>query len=101
VVHEVERLQPLFASEEELDAFRERHSRHTVLRKDISSFRGECFLGIDAGSTTTKLALIDREGALLYSYYGSNLGSPLNSAIQALNTLYGELPEGAALSIPQ
>ena len=61
-VQEVERLQPLFRDEIELGEFRRRHSRHKVARKDLASHRGACYLGIDAGSTTTKLALIDSEG---------------------------------------
>src|SRR5690554_910061 len=60
-VQEVERLQPLFRDEIELGEFRRRHSRHKVARKDLASHRGACYLGIDAGSTTTKLALIDSE----------------------------------------
>lgn len=97
-VHEVERLRPLFINETELDEFRRRHNRDVVKRKAIESFSGKCFLGIDAGSTTTKAALIDEEGALLYSYYGSNEGSPLRSTIRILKELYGKLPSGAAVA---
>ena len=43
----------------------------------MSTYQGNAFLGIDAGSTTTKLALVSETGALLYSYYGSNEGNPL------------------------
>ena len=86
-VQEVERLQPLFRDEIELGEFRRRHSRHKVARKDLASHRGACYLGIDAGSTTTKLALIDSEGALMYYHYGSNRGSPLKSVIRELKAL--------------
>src|SRR5690606_12524407 len=75
--------------------FNRRHSRHKVARRDLASCRGPCYLGIDAGSTTTKLALIDSEGALLYYHYGSNRGSPLKSVIKELKKLYSRMPEGA------
>ena len=88
-------LQPLFNSEEEYQQFRKRHSLKSVPRRPLSKMEGPCFLGIDAGSTTTKLALIDQEGNLLYSHYGSNGGSPLNSTIKALRQLYRALPEKA------
>lgn len=94
---EVYRLNPLFTSEDEYSEFKKRHSMNSVKRKDLSSFEGECFLGIDAGSTTTKAALIDSEGSLLYTYYGCNSGSPLNSAIEALEELYERLPEKARI----
>ncbi|HEY8348971.1 MAG TPA: acyl-CoA dehydratase activase-related protein [Clostridia bacterium] len=94
-VQEVERLQPLFRDVIELDEFKRRHSRHKVARKDLASHRGACYLGIDAGSTTTKLALIDPEGALMYYHYGSNKGSPLKSVIKELKKLYSIMPEDA------
>ena len=53
--------------------------------------QGNAYLGIDAGSTTTKIALVDEAGSLLYSHYGSNMGNPLESTIEALKSLYGKL----------
>ena len=94
-VREIERLRPLFRDEIELGEFKRRHSRHTVARKDLASHRGACYLGIDSGSTTTKLALIDPEGALMYYHYGSNKGSPLKSVIKELRKLYAKMPSGA------
>ncbi|HEX3033297.1 MAG TPA: BadF/BadG/BcrA/BcrD ATPase family protein, partial [Bacillota bacterium] len=91
------RLAPLFACQEDYEDFRLRHSRHTVKRQDLASFQGDCFLGLDAGSTTTKAALVDSEGALLYTYYGSNEGSPLKSTVKALKELYSQLPPGARI----
>ncbi len=90
-------LDPLFATEEEYDEFVERHRKTTVKKRELSTYKGDCFLGIDAGSTTTKLALIDRDGNLLYSLYGSNEGSPLNSTIVMLEKLYKLLPKEANL----
>jgi len=84
-------VQPLFANDKEYIEFKERHSKYKVKRVEMENYEGEAFLGIDAGSTTTKLALIDNNGGLLYSYYGSNMGSPLESTIEALKNLYGKL----------
>lgn len=91
--NEGEDIKPLFASEDEYKKFRERHEKYKVRKTQIESYEGEAFLGIDAGSTTTKLALIDEDGGLLYSYYGSNMGSPLESTIDALKNLYSKLNE--------
>ncbi|WP_418791179.1 acyl-CoA dehydratase activase-related protein [Phosphitispora sp. TUW77] len=84
-------MEPLFANDKEYREFTARHSLHRVKRVSLESCRGDAFLGIDAGSTTTKIALIDKEGNLLYSHYGSNMGSPLESTIAALKNLYGQL----------
>lgn len=97
VVHEVERLKPLFGSQQELDEFRARHAGHSVSVKPLKDYKGDCFLGIDAGSTTTKAVLIDNNGELLHSYYGSNEGSPLNSSIRILNDIYSQLPPEARI----
>lgn len=93
----VYRLPALFNNRQEYLEFKARHDKHSVTRKDLSTYEGECFLGIDAGSTTTKVALIDREGALLWTHYGSNEGSPLNSTIKALQNLYQKLPKSAKI----
>lgn len=98
IVHEVERLEPLFKNDKELEEFRKRHSVSKVRTSDMASFEGDCFLGIDAGSTTTKAALIDGKGSLLYSYYGSNNGSPLNSAVNILKDIYKKLPQKARIA---
>ena len=92
-----EPLKPLFTTNEEYKMFKERHDKDKVSRKDLKTYSGDCFLGIDAGSTTTKLVLIDREGNLLYSLYGSNEGNPLNSVISMLKQLYLVLPEKAII----
>jgi len=90
-------LEPLFKDEEDYKQFKERHNKSTVTKRELANFKGDCFLGIDAGSTTTKIVLIDREGTLLYSLYGSNEGNPLNSVISMLEKLYEVLPEGAVI----
>ena len=94
---EVERMEPLFASQEEYDNFRNRHNSHQVKGGDLSSYRGNAYLGIDAGSTTTKIALISEDGSLLYSFYSNNDGSPLKTAIRSLKEIYAQLPEGVKI----
>ncbi len=84
-------IKPLFDDYREYIKFRERHNKYKVRRVAIEDYSGDAFLGVDAGSTTTKLALIDKDGGLLYSYYGSNMGSPLESTMEALKNLYDKL----------
>ena len=91
-------LEPLFDSEEELAAFRARHATEAVAEAPLAEAHGGCWLGIDAGSTTAKLALIDKEGRLLFSRYGNNGGHPLESVITMLRELYAEMPEGAFIA---
>lgn len=91
-------LKPLFADEAELNAFHERHNRQKVLRGELLNHQGPCFLGIDAGSTTTKAVLIDEECRLLWSWYGSNQGNPVKSSLAILKDLYKQIPPGAKLA---
>lgn len=94
---EVTRMEPLFASEKEYEDFTERHNKHNVRKGDFSSYKGDLFLGIDAGSTTTKVAVIGDDGSLLYSFYSSNNGSPLKTALKAMKDIYSKMPEGARI----
>ena len=71
------RLPPLFETPADYEAFRARHAKADVSRADLDGYDGPCYLGVDCGSTTTKLVLIDREDRILYSYYGPNLGDPV------------------------
>ncbi|EOH86613.1 2-hydroxyacyl-CoA dehydratase [Enterococcus pallens] len=88
-----ERLTPLFKDEEDLAEFRARHSQALVDEKDLQEHHGAAFLGIDAGSTTTKVTLIDDSGRLMYSFYGNNQGQPLETTMTVLKDLYKKLPE--------
>jgi len=97
LMFETARLDPLFANENEYRKFIERHTREKIIQKPLNSHRGECFLGMDVGSTTTKAALINEEGELLYSCYVHNEGNPLNSAVSCLNEIYDHLPEDAQI----
>ena len=90
-------LAPLFSIDAEYEEFRKRHSKAKVKRRDLKSFSGDCFIGIDAGSTTTKLAIIDNEGSLIYSIYRSNEGDPLKSVIKMLREVYNVLPTSAKI----
>lgn len=93
----VRRLAPLFSGPADLESFKNRHQKNSVKRKELASFQGDCFLGIDSGSTTTKAALIDAEGNLLYSYYAGNEGNPLQSTKELIIDLYNKLPAGAVI----
>ncbi len=94
---EVERMEPLFADQSEYESFKTRHTKHCVRTGDLASYRGNCFLGIDAGSTTTKVALVGEDGSLLYSFYSSNDGSPLKTAIRSIKEIYSLLPDDAQI----
>ena len=95
---EIKRLPPLFADREEYDAFCARHARAVVAKADLCTYKGDCFLGIDAGSTTTKLALTGAKGELLWSYYANNSGSPIHTAMAALAQLHTLLPGTAHIA---
>ena len=95
---EVERMEPLFTTEEDYKAFDERQSSYRVKTGDLASYKGNCYLGIDAGSTTTKTALVGEDGSLLYSFYSNNNGSPLKTAIRSIQEIYSRLPEGAKIA---
>ena len=90
-------IEPLFKDYTEYEEFRKRHSKASVQKAKLQDYKGDCFIGIDAGSTTTKIVLIDKEGKLLYSLYGNNEGNPLQSVIKMLHSLYKVLPETAKL----
>ncbi|MCC5890525.1 MAG: 2-hydroxyacyl-CoA dehydratase [Alkalibacterium sp.] len=86
------RLNSLFKSEEELLAFRKRHGQAKIEEQPLKYYKGIAFLGIDAGSTTTKVTLINPEGEVLWKYYDSNDGDPLNKTISIMKELYKEMP---------
>ncbi|PIE98694.1 MAG: 2-hydroxyglutaryl-CoA dehydratase [Treponema sp.] len=95
---EIQRLPPLFETEAELKAFRKRHSASMAKTADIFSARGPVFLGLDAGSTTTKAVLIDDEGRILWRFYDVNAGNPVNLAVKMLKDLYRILPSEAHIA---
>ncbi|MGV2803676.1 2-hydroxyglutaryl-CoA dehydratase [Clostridium perfringens] len=81
-------IDPLFNSEEEYNEFKERHQKAKVKVSDINNYTGDAYIGIDAGSTTTKVVLIDKEDNILYEYYGSNKGNPIEVVKKELKHIY-------------
>ena len=84
----VDTMPPLFQNQAEYDAFTARHNASTPPQADIATYTGDAYLGIDAGSTTTKMALITPDGGLLYTYYHSNLGNPVAIVLEQLKEIY-------------
>lgn len=94
---EIKRMEPLFASEDDYKEFTDRHNEHKVASMDLKDYEGDCFLGVDAGSTTTKVALVGEDGTLLYSFYSNNNGSPLATTIRAIKEIYSIIPDSARI----
>ena len=88
----------LFADAEDYQQFKERHDRDRVPRSSLSAYEGPVYVGIDAGSTTTKIAAIGRSKELLYTSYGSNQGSPLKTVVKELRGLYAAMPSTAQIA---
>ena len=97
-LNEIQRLPPLFESEAVLAEFRNRHSREKARVADIAKASGTVFLGLDAGSTTTKAVLIDAKGAILWRFYDVNAGNPVKLAVEMLRQLYEVLPQTAHIA---
>lgn len=97
-LNEIQRLPPLFESEAALAEFRNRHSREKARVADIAKASGTVFLGLDAGSTTTKAVLIDAKGAILWRFYDVNAGNPVKLAVEMLRQLYEVLPQTAHIA---
>ena len=83
--------EPLFRSKAEYDEFINRHKQFDLGYEDIRTYKGDAFLGIDAGSTTTKLVLITEDGKILYHHYSSNLGQPLDKIAEQLKVIYSHM----------
>ncbi|MDO4176431.1 MAG: acyl-CoA dehydratase activase-related protein [Bacillota bacterium] len=88
------RIEPLFKDEEDYKAFKERHDRAKVNRKPFEEAKGRLFLGIDAGSTTTKSVVMDDDKNVLYTFYKSNRGKPIAPIIEMIRDVYSKMPEG-------
>lgn len=96
--HKQLNLPPLFDDEAHYQSFVKRHQENKVGRKDIKNYHGKAYLGIDAGSTTTKVVLVDEDKNILFSHYGSNQGKPLVSSIEALMNMKEEMHDGITLA---
>ncbi len=90
-------LPALFETKEDYENFQARHAKHTVNEAPLDGYIGNCYLGIDAGSTTTKLVLINENNEILYSLYRNNNGNPLMSVVQMMKELYLIFPPTAKL----
>jgi predicted CoA-substrate-specific enzyme activase len=97
-MHEVQRLDPLFANEKELEEFRIRHASEMAASADLDTVKGPVFLGLDAGSTTTKAVLVDELGRILWRFYDINGGNPVDLAVRVLKDLYRRLPSGVRIA---
>lgn len=95
---EVGRLTPLFNDDNEYNEFKDRHSKAKAQRGDLGTYKGNCYLGIDAGSTTTKATVIGENDEILYSWYGSNFGNPFESAAKILRDIYSIIPADAKIA---
>lgn len=90
-------LKPLFESEEDKIEFRNRHYNTKVKKRDLRTYQGPAYLGIDVGSTTSKAVLIDDYGSVLYTFYSSNEGNPIHVVTKILKEIYDILPEGVKI----
>jgi len=97
-MQEVQRLAPLFETEEALQQFRKRHAAERAQTANLKTAAGALFLGLDAGSTTTKAVLIDSEGRILWQFYEANAGNPVRLAVSMLKSLYPLIPAGAHIA---
>ena len=97
-MNEVQRLEPLFRNEHELEEFHRRHAEEMAASADLETASGPVFLGLDAGSTTTKAVLIDAAGRILWRFYDVNAGNPVDLAVRVLKDLYTQLPKDAYIA---
>ncbi len=97
ITYEMPRLEPLFASKEEYVAFKERHEKAVLPKTELALYNGDAFLGIDAGSTTTKMVLIGTEGQLLFSFYANNQGDPIKTAKAGIALLQSKMHSGVRI----
>ena len=93
-----DRVDPLFKNKEELEAFRARHAKAVTPKGDIKDAEGPCYLGIDAGSTTLKVVLINSKNEIIFSHYGPNHGKPLEKSQELIEKIYSLLPKGAYIA---
>ena len=89
---EVARLDPLFATQQDFDDFKARHDQEVVPKGQLANYHGRVFIGIDAGSTTMKAAVVGEKGELLYTWYDNNNGDILGTARKIMDSIYDEMP---------
>lgn len=94
---EVERLDALFETEEDYRVFKERHDAQVVPKGSLETYHGRVFIGLDAGSTTIKAAVVGEDGELLWTWYGNNNGDVIGMARKIMDQIYDLLPEGCTI----
>ena len=90
-------LEPLFKNQEEVDAFQEKHRGKDLHKRSLKGYHGKIYLGIDSGSTTSKLVALSEDKEVLYSFYGSNKGRPIDIIRDQLLKIYQEKEEDAVI----
>ena len=88
----------LFKDATDYENFRARHDKAKVKRGDLQTYCGKIFVGIDAGSTTTKICAIGDDKQILYTNYGSNEGAPLKIVVEQIRDLYKKIPSTAKIA---
>lgn len=91
-------IEPLFTSEEELEEFRKKHATNELSRKPLEGYKGPLYLGIDAGSTTSKIILLDDDNNIRYEFYDNNKGKPLDVVVEQLKIIYGKMEDEAYIA---
>ena len=91
-------MEPLFENRYLYQSFCKRHDKAKVKKGELCNYKGSCYLGIDAGSTTTKIALVGEDGELLFSYYRGNNGNPIETAMEGIRKLEKEMPNTARIA---
>ena len=97
-LNEVQRLDPLFCDQADLAEFTARHAAEKAATAPLDEAEGPVFLGLDAGSTTTKAVLIDKQGRILWRFYDVNAGNPVDLAVRVLKDLYKKLPKSVYIA---
>ena len=95
---QINKLRPLFCNEDEYIEFKQRHGKETIPKGNIAAYKGKAYLGIDAGSTTTKAILIGEDNSILEYWYGSNNADPVRCVIDILTDLYSRIPDGVTIA---
>ena len=98
MVSETKHIKPLFVAQYDYFNFKARHDKAKIKRKELSKAKGKLFLGIDAGSTTTKAALIDEDNNLLFDFYKSNEGKLIEAVITILRKIYSQISKDAYIA---
>ncbi|MGM0379324.1 MAG: acyl-CoA dehydratase activase-related protein [Bacillota bacterium] len=92
------RLDPLFESQNDYKKFKNRHDKNVLKEKQLSKQKGSLFIGIDAGSTTSKIAITNSNKELVYSFYANNNGDPLETIRKELIRIYNKIPKEAYIA---